>query len=353
MSAMPEFKIDIARNLGPAIYKDFLGYIGEVQRQVEREGRVVQERRTAFTPAELTDFLLDEYALHAQNVTAGQLPYCKGKSIEEVFLKYGLPRYNAHVIYSVGIIQALADGDFRHLYRALLLYVRYYYASDIYPELMRNRGFAYGTGIDHSAYQHAVMVCFAIMRPDYAKRFYPKDLGLIKRSHATLKRLGSLIIALLHDDGQWKAQALKDARKYLEGKRQISERAVISYMINLYEGNAAGMSDDLQTLMDNYRKAGWLIEGEGCRISLYGYYLMAKWYLPPEVFKQVRRPNGPGWWDAYIDLCLQNPLPSELDEPYIIFPKPLAFLNKAIGAIDLDPPPGSVVLSLDIKREYS
>lgn len=346
MTDPSEFQLDVSGRLGKKLFTGYMKYCGTVQAYIEG----VQERRTVRSVEELQAWLAEEYVLQLEHIKDGSYAYCRDKSIEEVFLEYALPRWKTHVIYDIGTLKAFETGDFSYLYRALELYVRYYYAGDIYLELCRNKGFAAGTGTDHGTYQDAVMACFALLRPDYAKRFYPKELGLVRRSHPTLNRLGSLVMGLLHDHEAWKEKALKDARKFLQGKRQISERAVISYMANLYDGNAEGMSADLQTLMDNYRRAGWLVLGEACTISLFGYYLMGKLYLDATTFKRVKRSQGPGWWDEYVDLVLAEPVSPKLKERFMLFTGPLNFLNKAVEAIDLEPPPGSVQISIDIKN---
>lgn len=350
MADFPQFILDVKENPGKRVYKNFLDYTAVPEAGIARGGEIIHEKRQAHCVQDFIDYLYEKYDHFAEKIKEDRLEYCKNKNLEELFLERALPRWYSHVIYDLGMVQTFATGDFRELYKALDLYVRYYYASEIYLELTRGEGFASGCGTDHGTYQNVVTACFALMRPDYARRFYPEKLGLIRRSHIFVNRLGSLTMALLYDNDEWKEKALKDAHKYLQAKRSTSERAVVSYMINLYEENADGMSENLQELMDNYRKAGWLMIGEGCRLALYGYYLMAKFYLPENVFMRVKRPQGPGWWDEYIDMCLHGALPDMLDKPFIKFPGRLGFINEALRAIDKEPPEGSVIVAVDIKK---
>lgn len=270
--------------------------------------------------------------------------FCKGKTIEETMYRYALTRGNSHVFVSLGLQKTFACGDFSRLYRYLALYVRSYYGCALHAGLLQGDGYAAGTGIDHGTYGDIVPVCFALMRPDWAKCFFPKELGPVKKSHPLDNHAGSLIIGLLHDEAVWKEQAYTKGRKFLEGKRGVAERALVSYLCNLYDGNTDGMSDDLATLMRSYRKATWLMMGscEEAVVSLFGYYLMGKLYLDESEFAKVRRPSGPGWWDEYVDLCMQDPIPAAWSEPAFTFPEPLGFLNTAVRWIEQGPPPGTV-----------
>ena len=345
-----EFKVNVAGNLGKKYYKEYMTHAFLLQSRIERNGQVIQEERAGYTPQDLMNYWVEKFYENAVWLRERPDNFNGGLNAEDLFIQHVISRIHVGRVYVNGTLNSFLTGDFSYLYRSLMMYVRCYYASDIYYETQRGKGFASGTGTDHGTYFDAVIACFALKRPDYARRFFPRELGLVTRSHVTLNRVGSLIVGLLYDDDAWKEKALQDARKYLQGKRQISESAVVSYLVGLYEGNTASMSENLQLLMDNYRKATWLVMGDACRLSLYGFYLMAKLFLPENLFQQVQRPKGPGWWDEYVDLCLQNPLPASIDAPYITFPEPLDFMQEFLEAIDKGLEPESIILSLDIAR---
>ncbi len=347
MPDVAEWKIDVAGRLGKRVFKDFMKYCGEVRRHKPLAG---EEQKVLRSIGELTTYLLDQYATYRQWVAEERYVFCKGRTAEELLLERVL-QYRWHVLTDLGLLQAFATGDFSHLYRGLMLCVRYYYASEIYLELLRGRGYSTDSGVDHGAYEELVLACFALKRPDWARRFFPKELGLVRRAHSTTKHLSNLIIGLLHEQEEWREKAAAAARAYLRGKRQVAERAAISCLLHIYEDDADGMSEDLQILMDTYRRATWLMGAAGGTantVSLYSLYLMGGYYLSENAFLRVRRPSGPGWWNEYVDLCLWEPLPAGLDKPFVVFPEPLGFFNEALSSIDKEPPPGSVRLALDI-----
>lgn len=346
-----DVKHDIAKQLGKKALAEHLLYSGQVVNRIERGGVVVQEQRRILDENDLVSYLLEQYAAFSQLIAEDADGFCKGKAIHETMYEHALSRHLMYGLIELGKIKAFADGDFRHLYRFIAFFVRYYYGCEIHAELLRKDGYAKGTGIDHGAYNDVVAACFALMRPDWAKCFFPKELGLVKKSHPTINRVAGLIVGLLHDNAAWKEKAYKDAQTFLEGKRAVSDRALVSYLRDLYDGDTGGMSENLEILMANYHKASWLKlpGGESAAISLFGYYLMGKIYLSEQDFAKLRRPAGPGWWDQYIDICLQKPIPAALSEPVVIFPEPLGFLNTAMRWIEQGPPAGAIRLSMDIK----
>lgn len=351
MTYPPEIAPEIAKRLGKKLLAVHMEFSGTVHNRIERNGVVVQEQRNLYDENDLVAYMLEEYQNLSRYIAEGSHAFCKGKTIEETMYEHALPRHRMHVIVSLGLNKAFADGDFSHLYRFLAFFIRCCYGCAIHAELIRGEGYSKNTGIDHGTYEELVAACFALMRPDWAKRFFPVELGLVKKSHNTTNRIGSLVAALLHDNAAWKEKAYADGKKFLEGKRAIAERALVSYLCALYDADTETMSDNLETLMRNYRKASWLmmVGGECAPVQLFGYYLMGAFYLDKHDFAKVRRPAGTTWWDDYIDLCLQNPLPAALSEPAIIFPEPLDCFNTAVRWIEQGPPPGTVQLSMDIK----
>lgn len=290
MSHLPEWKVDVAGRLGKRLLNDFMKYCGKVH-NYEKEPIVVQNT------GDLIAYFLERYEQSRQWV-AGKRAFCKNRTAEEILLATTL-QYQTSILTNLGLLQSFKTGDFSCMYRGLMLCVRYCYASQIYLELLHGRGYSPGSGIDHGAYEELVLGCFALMRPDLAKRFFPKELGLITRSHRTTNHVSSLIAGLLHDHREWKEKSVRNARAYLGGKRQVAERAAISCLLHIHEDDADGVSEDLQILLDNFRKATWLMGPTGGpvnTVSLYGLYLMGKYYMSGDAFLRVRRPSGPGWW---------------------------------------------------------
>ncbi|SHN52212.1 hypothetical protein [Desulfovibrio litoralis] len=345
------FKDEYMKRFGKKYADIFKNFCGQVLNRIERDGVVIQEQKRVLDEADLIAYLLDEYNQWTQDLQAERYKKCKGRTVEDVMLSHALG-YTNHVFITLGEIKAFTSGDFNQIYRFLGLFTRYYYASNIHNELIHGGGYASGSGIDHGGYGDAVSACFALMRPDWAKCFYPKELGLIKKCHRDTNRIESLVAGILHDNDEWKEKAYKDAQIFLKGKRSVSVHAAISYLCNLYDADTSGMSSNLAVLMKNYHKTPWLTLPGGYSnvISLYGYYLMGKTYLSESDFAKVERPAGSGWWNEYIDVCLQNP-PTALDELPIIFPEPLGFLNEAMRWIEQGPPLGTVRLAMDIPRE--
>jgi hypothetical protein len=251
-----------------------------------------------------------------------------GRSTEDIFFRC----LGYRILFKpLGLILALRDGDFGHLYRATQAEARLEYAK-LYWELRNGEGFGSRSGVGHATYSIYVTYCLACKRPDLARRFYPRELGLVS-GKIPLSRLDNLIIGMMHDNGQWKKNALQDAKRWINGKRGVSQEAAVQYMIHLYENSAKGMSEMLALLMKLFHRTPWLI-GEESADALHAFYLTAKLYCDYEAFRQIKRPSGPGWWDEYVDLCLCDPMPADLDEPFIIFPEPIAFLNEALRFIE-------------------
>jgi hypothetical protein len=351
MDGLPVFKAEIAERLGKRLLRSYYGYCGRVEEHIERNGTVIQEERRVFTPGEWMAYLLDRRELFIRLREEGHSAY-KDQPLEEVMLEYLCPRYDLPQVMMLGEILTFTTGDFSHLYRFLALCARLEYACDIHMELLRGRGYCKGSGTDHSTYRGGVSACFALLRPDWAKCFFPKALGPVRECHPFSKILGNLVIGLLHDEIAWKKEAFAAARRFLEGKRQISERAAVSCLCNLYEGDVQGMSEDLATLMANYRKTPWLMVpgGEVNAVSLHGLYMMGKLYLEPAAFARLKRPDGPGWWDAFCEVSLDDVRRPELCEPPFSFPEPLSCFNEAIRWIEQGPPPDAIRLDKNIRR---
>lgn len=174
-----------------------------------------------------------------------------------------------------------------------MMYVRCYYGSDIYYETQR-KGFASGTGTDQGhRISMAVIACFALAnRPDYARRFFPRELGLVTRSHVTLNRVGSLIVGLLYDDDVWRKKCCRMLASICRKTPDKRECCCKLFGRTVWMATPPVWVKTCNWLADNYRKATWLVMGDACRLSLYGFYLMAKLFLPENLFSRYSVPRG-------------------------------------------------------------
>ena len=190
------------------------------------------------------------------------------------------------------------------------------------------------TGYDHSGRFLAMLDLAGCEGPGAVARYLSPELGLAKNGLAMYLHGMNLLLCLLYCKGK-KAiydvrKVLDDAERFTQTKRPLWERAVVQFLICLYEDRPAGMRTAMKEVCAGYEQMTLPRYKKMQCLNAYGLVILAREFAPEEVFQELRFGEGKNFSLGYLEWRLgRGELTPSL---YLPYPEPAGVANLMVTA---------------------
>lgn len=191
------------------------------------------------------------------------------------------------------------------------------------------------TGYDHSGRFWPMLDLAASEGPEAVKGYLSPELGLAKNGFAMFIHGMNLLLCLLYCKGKKPVydvrKVLEDAERFTQTKRPLWERAVVQFLICLYEDRPAGMRTAMREVCAGYERMTLPRYKRLQCLNAYGLVLLAREFAPKEIFQELRFEEGKNFSTGYLEWRLgQEELTPEL---YLPYPEPAEIGNALLLAV--------------------
>lgn len=251
-------------------------------------------------------------------------------------------------IWDIAIIDALRTGDPGFLVEGAELSLRFAFRSRFLHRLrpedkyfLAIRSSRHGALInDHASFEGRVLMAYGCGRPDLARRFFQRGMGLslLDTSSATV----NLCFAAMYGDPELWEQAMRLSAPDLKKRKGKSFQAHAKVFIGVMERDADAVSGALAAVGAAQPLSYWgHTRDRIVNISHHGLCAFAREHLPPDVFAQVAIPKANGWWVELFEETGKLTAPRPFVASRYVFGEELSFLDEMAREIDRAKEPSS------------
>ena len=166
------------------------------------------------------------------------------------------------------------------------------------------------TGYDHSGRFWAVLNLAACQGVEAVRQYLPPELGLTNNGFAMYLHGMNLLLCLLYCKGKKPVfdarKVLEEAERFTQTKRPLWERAVVQFLICLYEDRPAGMRTALRDVCAGYEKMTIPRYKRLQCVNAYGLVVLARELAPQEVWAELRFEEAKNFSLGYLRWRLEN-----------------------------------------------
>lgn len=191
------------------------------------------------------------------------------------------------------------------------------------------------TGYDHSGRFWPVLDLAACEGVEAVRRYLPRELGLAKNGFSMYLHGMNLLLCLLYCKGKKEIldvrRVLEEAERFVQTKRPLWERAVVQFLICLYEDRPAGMRTALRDVCAGYERVTAARYKKLQCLNAYGLVVLARGIAPEEVWGELRFEEAANFSTGYLRwrLAAEGELAPVLYQPY---PEPAGVANALLLA---------------------
>ena len=180
--------------------------------------------------------------------------------------------------------------------------------------------------------ERLIPVFFAIACGDTQSmaRIFPKGLPPSKNGYKFLCVTHDLLTAMLWQDENLLTPALEKARAFAESKKPANEREAVKYVLALHEKDTAAMSEHLQKFCSTFGRTDAPKFEKRLYIFAHGLHALAHYFLPLELFKEIKLPKNENFSKFYAQRLFQNEIPKP--KLYFTFPPEFKLINVILSA---------------------
>ena len=165
---------------------------------------------------------------------------------------------------------------------------------------------------------------------DSMARIFPKGLPPSKNGYKFLCVMHDLLTAMLWQDENLLTPALEKARAFAESKKPANEREAIKFVLALHKKDVAAMSEHLQKFCSTFDRTDAPKFEKRLYIFAHGLHALARYFLPFELFKEIKLPKNENFSKFYAKRLFQNEIPKP--KLYFAFPPELELINVILSA---------------------
>lgn len=230
--------------------------------------------------------------------------------------------YSKLILYT-GLYESCQKEDFSYFHHAIFQSVRFQAIS--YNQL--------DSGYDHCINFEFAVYAFAGHDKDFAKTLLPYKLGISENGNTVLKAATNMLMGIFYSDETLLNVGRIAALKKCTTKSVFKlDRAILEYLIALDSKDVPKLNECLLAICELTQSNCWLnssisLDKEFCLFA-HGLYNIAYYYLEPELFEKIQKPNFKSFWIELIDY--QKSIKYQCGKPYIVFTGEFDILNKAI-----------------------
>lgn len=195
-------------------------------------------------------------------------------------------------------------------------------------------------GYNHEKNFHCMLECFACGNIAAMERILPPDLAKVKNCNLPFFPIAAhLLIGLWYGDAAVTEWAVPDAEQFLTKKKSsLLEKAMVSFLLDLVNGDMAKGSEDLLAVCKGYSRDQKYVLGVRpfCTLA-HGLYCLAQLLLPEETFRTLEMPEYKNFLTEFALWRLAHPAPDR--SLWFRYPPDLEVLNGIYEA-----PPARLVL---------
>ncbi|OJJ29231.1 hypothetical protein [Campylobacter concisus] len=269
--------------------------------------------KTKKLPKSDEELLLDEYAS-----IYGQI---KEKNLNEYDFLCEFIRLLSFLrarCYDIYLEKCLADGDAERLNDLIFQYAK----LNLLP----------GCSGGYDQCERLIPAFFAIAcgDTDGMTRIFPKGLPPSKNGYKFLCVTHDLLTAMLWQDENLLTPALEKARAFAESKKPANEREAVKFVLALHEKDVAAMSEHLQKFCSTFGRTDAPKFEKRLYIFAHGLHALAHYFLPLELFKEIKLPKNENFSKFYAKRLFQNEIPKP--KLYFTFPPEFELINVILSA---------------------
>ena len=140
-----------------------------------------------------------------------------------------------------------------------------------------------------------------------------------------------LLTAMLWQDKNLLDPAIEKAHAFAESKKPANEREAAKFVLALYEKDTAAMSEHLQKFCSTFGRTDAPKFEKRLYIFAHGLHALARYFLPLELFKEIKLPKNENFSKFYAQRLFQNEIPKP--KLYFTFlPPELELINVILSA---------------------
>lgn len=181
-------------------------------------------------------------------------------------------------------------------------------------------------GYDHCELFLGLLGAFACGDIHAVERIFPHELGLTANGYPFYVVASNLFIALWYQDENMLKQALPKAEAFIATKKPQWERAVVAYLLALYNKDTAEAQTQLQEVCKSYMRSDMASFKKLLCVEAHGLYCMAYYLLPEDQYQQLHMPEYKNFSVEYAVWRREHPEP-ELNL-YFEYPAPMELVNQ-------------------------
>lgn len=176
--------------------------------------------------------------------------------------------------------------------------------SVIYQENRRKLVPVHGGGYDHCWWIWNILDAIACGDYDTVERRLPHELGLSKNGYPFYIHATNMFMGIWYHDEDMIVKALPKAEKFVSSKKPQWERAVISFLCNLYKNDIPAMEADLQLVCDSYGRQSIAQPMKKLCVNAYGLLILAYMIYPD--LNDIKLPENKNFSKEYAKWRLDN-----------------------------------------------
>ena len=255
---------------------------------------------------------VEEYMEKQKNIFEKHL---KNQDVEiQVKIKLYLSLINNP--YFLGLYESLEKEDWKLLNDALYQYGRHRMLTKS------------GSGYDQSGEFWEVMDCMACNDIEALEKSYPEELGLSSNGYPAFVIASNMLYVLWYHKDEYAKEVISNAKKMLQQKKSLWEKAIVSFFIALYEENMQEASMQLDHVCITSRRNDRHKLYKCFCSEAHGLYNIARSVLPKGLFEQLKIPEDEAFIKEFDIWQRKESYPK--GELFISYPNELDFMNKIL-----------------------
>lgn len=215
--------------------------------------------------------------------------------------------------YLLGLYESFKKDDWRLLNNTLYQYGRQRMLSII------------ADGYDQSGEFLEVLDCMACNDTQALEKSYPEILGLSRNGYPAFVTASNLLFVLWYHKDEYAEEVILKAKKMLKQKKSLWEKAIVSFLIALYDKNIDEAGNQLNQVCVTSRREHKMKLYKCFCSEAHGLYNIARNILPKELFDQLKMPEDEAFIKEFAIWQKKEGYP--VGEIFLTYPEDMDFMN--------------------------
>lgn len=183
-------------------------------------------------------------------------------------------------------------------------------------------------GYDHSGEFWEVMDAMACNDIEALEACFPQNIGLCNNGYPAFVIASNMLIKLWYNTFEKDDKVLEKARKMLTQKKSLWEKAIVGFLLAIYDKDMEYASRQLDEVCKSSRRIDKPSLHKYFCPEAHGLYNIARMILEKDIFEKLKFPEDEGFIDEFAIWQKDNNYPK--GELFVVYPKELDFMNKLL-----------------------